>query len=80
MFDLIGCNAPVTYYAFKERKKVLRRITQIKRLLETGFDEEGGELGKRQKKALEKELLEKRIDLNYIAVSVLGMLGSVRRN
>ncbi|PVF96581.1 hypothetical protein CPB86DRAFT_786800 [Serendipita vermifera] len=51
---------------FFERKKAIRRITQIKRLLETGLDADGEKLGKKQKKAFEKELLEKRIDLNYI--------------
>ncbi|KAG8765909.1 hypothetical protein FRC16_007823, partial [Serendipita sp. 398] len=44
----------------------LRKIGQISKTLESGVDAEGEKLRKKQRKALEKDLLERRIDLNYI--------------
>jgi hypothetical protein len=37
-------------------------------MLDGGVDAEGQKLSKRQRKALEAELLERRVDLNYILV------------
>ncbi|KAG8766408.1 18S rRNA maturation protein [Serendipita sp. 411] len=51
---------------FFERQKALRKIGQISKTLESGVDAEGEKLRKKQRKALEKDLLERRIDLNYI--------------
>jgi hypothetical protein len=53
---------------FEERQKVLRKINQTKRVLETGIDADGEKLPKKKRKELEKDLLEKRVDLNYILV------------
>jgi len=46
-----------------ERKKAIRKLNQVKLSLETAED-----MGKSARKRLEKELLERRVDLNYILV------------
>lgn len=51
---------------FFERQKVLRKITRSKRMLESGVDAENEKLSKTKSKALEADLRERRIDLNYI--------------
>jgi hypothetical protein len=52
----------------EERQKVLRKITKTKRLLDSGVDADGQKLSKKQRTGLEAELLERRVDLNYILV------------
>jgi hypothetical protein len=53
-----------------ERKKVVRKVNQIKRSLETPED-----MGEPTRKKLEKELLERRVDLNYILVGLVFLCG-----
>ncbi|CAG8541423.1 12003_t:CDS:2 [Acaulospora colombiana] len=53
-------------YQGTDTSQISRSSSLIKRLLETPLDADGEKLGKKEKKALEKELVEKRIDLNYI--------------
>ncbi|KAH9833994.1 uncharacterized protein C8Q71DRAFT_797866 [Rhodofomes roseus] len=56
------------YHAVKffERRKVTRRIQQVKRQLAEDKNAEGEQLGKKERKRLEKKLEELRVDLNYI--------------
>jgi len=49
-----------------ERKKVIRKLNQVKRSLVTAED-----MGKSAQKKLERELLEHRVDLNYILVRLV---------
>ncbi|KAI1790322.1 hypothetical protein LXA43DRAFT_891111 [Ganoderma leucocontextum] len=48
---------------FFERQKVLRKLAQVKRQLE---GEGGEELGKKERRKLEKRLAELRVDLSYV--------------
>ena len=56
------------YLRSLERQKVLRKIQQTQRTLDSGVNAEGEKLKKKQRKALEEDLLERRVDLNYILV------------
>ena len=58
----------------EERQKVLRKINQTKRLLESGTDADGEKLSKKKRKELEKSLFERRVDLNYILVGSLAQI------
>ncbi|CCA71527.1 related to rRNA-processing protein EFG1-Coprinopsis cinerea [Serendipita indica DSM 11827] len=51
---------------FFERQKVLRKIHQTQRTLDSGVNAEGEKLKKKHRKTLEAELFERRVDLNYI--------------
>ncbi|KZT72334.1 hypothetical protein DAEQUDRAFT_31478 [Daedalea quercina L-15889] len=56
------------YHAVKffERRKVTRRIQQVKRQLAKDEDDQGERLRKKERKRLQKRLEELRVDLNYI--------------
>ena len=58
------------YLRSLERQKVLRKIQQTQRTLDSGVNAEGEKLKKKQRKALEEDLLERRVDLNYILVRI----------
>ena len=45
---------------------MIRKLNQVKRSLETVED-----MGKSERKRLERELLERRVDLNYILVRIV---------
>jgi rRNA-processing protein Efg1 len=51
---------------YVERKKVIRKLNQVKHSLETA-----GDISKSGRKKLEKELLERRVDLNYVLVCLV---------